>query len=102
MYDTLKMGFMVAVAIAAFAGLVTIVGHVFIGYAMQAAMLPSCIALFCLAAAIGLLAALAAPKGERTGAWWSAILWMMYGAMMIGQYTNPSDELRAAMEARAK
>jgi len=102
MYDKLKVGFWVAGTITALAGLVTIVGRAFIGYAMQAAMLPSCIALCCLTAVIGLITTAAAPKGERLNVAAPVVLWVMYGVIMIGHYTHPSDELREAMEARSK
>lgn len=102
MYDKLKIGFMVCAILAIAVGLGTIVAHVFVGYAAQAATLPTVLALFCLAAVAGLLAACLAPKGERLNAWGSAALWMVYGAMVLGQYTHPSNELRAAMEARAR
>lgn len=76
------------------------VAHIFVGYAALAAIIYPSLYGYGAAAVVGVAMAATAPRDDCFKCWAQAGMWCMWFTLVVGMYTHPSNELRAAMEAR--
>ena len=100
MHEHMKSAFAVAIGLCSLCLLGTVVGHIAVGYAADAATLWGNLMACTITSCIGVVAAISAKRSQRFGAWTTAAGWFMLNLMLLSTYRHPNADISAAMEQR--